>query len=129
MRRLALPVVLGLLSLSFAPAPLPRARRNADPLAGIEGTWRSEKNLARITRTRITFLSGPGADYDMTLHPASVPPSYTLVGRGKTQGRKFEGIYRLEGDTLIMADNPANEGRPTRFDAAREIDVYRRVGK
>jgi hypothetical protein len=127
MRRMALPLVVACLSLSFAPAPLPRPRQRPDPLAGIEGVWRSEKNLARITRTRLSYLNASRHEYDVTWRPNAVPPAYSLRGLGKAKGTNFEGLYRLEGDELILADNPANRGRPAHLRAAEEVEVYRRV--
>jgi uncharacterized protein (TIGR03067 family) len=116
MRRPALSLLLAISSLAFAPAPLPRPQRGRDPAAAIEGEWDQSGRRARIARGRLTYLDGPNNEYEVRLYPWARPPAYTLRRLGAIEGWHYEGIYRLEGDTLTFCYNGTGRSRPTSFD-------------
>jgi uncharacterized protein (TIGR03067 family) len=131
-RRTLLVVSLSLL-VGFAPAPFPRPRRTAekDDLQRIQGTWeviqyeRGGSDLLRSYKeVRIAFEGGRmtfhfdgriGSRWDFVLEPASRPRALTRTHVG-SKGRVARGIYRFEGDRLILCDHHSGP-RPTEFDS------------
>src|SRR3954469_11456681 len=84
MRRIALPLLLALSSLAFAPAPLPKSGRSkSGPNLTIQGTWRQvDKHTTLIvTATRFEYYTqvhGP-IKYDLRLDATKTPPTYDLL--------------------------------------------------
>jgi hypothetical protein len=122
MRRAVLLLVL--LSLAFAPAPLPKAGR-PQAARGIEGEWEGDGCRVLVTATRLVFYAGTprAVEYELR-HDAT---TYDLTNARNT----FRGIYRIDGDTLTMCYN-GDGTRPDRFHPPRTIkgvytEAYKRV--
>jgi hypothetical protein len=144
MHRVILPLIV-LLSLAFAPAPLPknpRAQQRTDDLARLQGEWLE-------VRTRIGDLNCSVGDHVMVVSgralshvirgkvsitwyidpdPRHVPPR--LNQRRQGDGYLLLSIYRLEGDTLTVSWQNENDaaGWPVDFKGGQGIGVssYRR---
>lgn len=126
-------VFVSLVLVGFAPAPLPRReRRDTDSrpdLQRLQGTWDvlerqrggvrqpPEKAEVRVTGTRWTFAyaSGAGSTWEIHLDPTKTPRRITLA---LNHTHSLLGIYRLDGDTLIVCYCQPNDhtDRPRRFD-------------
>lgn len=126
-------LVLSLLLFGFAPAPLPRKQRpgEEDDLRKMQGTWvvtRYEYNgtdnvasfasdlLIRFEGNRLSFVRRENvvSTWDFVLTPGSPRAlTRTLVG---SSTRVARGIYRIEGDKLILCDDHGGT-RPTEFDS------------
>src|SRR5262245_44308779 len=94
---------VALLSLGFAPAPFPRHERRApaDSWAEMRGDWQ----LIRVTADRMIphYKHGDDAAYALTIDISVRPARFALRGVGvQVQGREYSGIWRVEGDTLIL---------------------------
>jgi uncharacterized protein (TIGR03067 family) len=143
--RLALALAL-LVVAGFAPAPLPRARRAEaeDDLRKMQGTWVVVKyehdggdHLASYREEiRFTFRGGRmtcslnddvRSTWDVELSPASVPRAITKT---KVGGAAFvmRGIYRFEGERLVICQDNGDGKRPAEFDSRgnRWLIVMRR---
>src|SRR5438094_647340 len=97
MRRV-LPLLV-LMSLAFAPAPLPRAQRQPTVLApSMEGVWQGHTR-SRVTATHIIYHDnlpeGHRVPCPLRVERAANPPTYDVLGvyDGKTH---YPGIYRIE---------------------------------
>jgi uncharacterized protein (TIGR03067 family) len=139
--------LLVLLSLAFAPAPLPKPDRRAGcaDLKAMQGTWYRTSVIANgiehertpggtkivITDTHLQFPS-PLDAWTITLDAKKSPKHFDYVGNSHyTNDTIFRGIYRLEGDTLILCCNkgPRVEDRPTKFESSKDsvwIQVFKR---
>jgi uncharacterized protein (TIGR03067 family) len=129
MRPLLLSVAL--LSAAFAPAPLlrPERRPSADPCAAMRGDW----DTIRVTADRMICFSRSGTDryvYALTVDASVRPARFTLTGvDGAVRGRKYCGIWRVEGDTLTLCYNAGRDGYPTAFEGPGKgkcLDVHKR---
>jgi uncharacterized protein (TIGR03067 family) len=126
MRRLVLLSVV--LALAFAPAPLPRPEQKRRPHGGgfheIEGHWEAGGTKLEITPGRWTHSAD--CFYEMTIDTTSRPYKFDIHGiGGSNTGLNFSGIYKVEGDRLIMAYVPGKGSRPTSLD--RPSITYVRV--
>jgi uncharacterized protein (TIGR03067 family) len=134
------------LAAGFAPAPLPRARRapEKDDLRKMQGLWVVVKyehggrdHLSQY-REHICFrFQGKGMTCELDgevrsrwvveLSPASTPRA--LTKKGLDQKWVMNGIYRFEGESLVICQDAGNNGpRPTEFDSRgdRYLIVMRR---
>src|SRR5262249_39134114 len=135
-----------LLTLGFAPAPLPRAERRPQPTSELDGLWsggysytgKLEQNniVVRITRGRMIYH--PEQDkpdvYDLRIDRSVSPTRYRLDGVAGTpaQGYRLRGIIRVEGDLLKLSFKETDQPWPTAFEGAgkgQHGEVYRRVGR
>ena len=133
------------LVVGFAPAPLPRARRGPEPddLQKMQGTWvvvKYELNkadiLARYSQEiRFTFRGkrmtcslndDVRSTWDVELSPGSSPRAITETEASKSL--VMRGIYRFEGDRLVICHDSGQGARPTEFDSegSRYLIVLRR---
>jgi len=143
MRRI-LPLLV-LLSLAFAPAPLPRRDRQREDPTDVGGTWQiitwedrgilrqgaSEQYRMEMTTQAASIIAKGDQyreDYVMRLDPNTSPPAFTW-SRGEQVW--FAGSYRLKKDDLtVIFDRPGrgNGGRPTDFAGTSDFRfVMRRV--
>lgn len=129
MRRTALVVVSVLLAVSLI---VPGANGTEIDLNKLQGPWiqvYKERNGERldVKNAILTFTSEkfetvvdgkPVESGDIGLDPAEQPKKYsvTITGEFEDQGKIYNGIYQLEGDTLItcVSINPGQEP-PTQF--------------
>jgi uncharacterized protein (TIGR03067 family) len=137
-------IVVSVLVLGFAPAPLPRREKPREDLTDVAGTWQivrwesygaRDRDVERIYQVRLTresfSLVAPREerqpDFVMRLNPAVWPPAFTLT-RGKLV--RFSGSYRLHKDELTMIFDGGDREieRPTDFEGRTEYRcVLRRV--
>src|SRR5262245_57450623 len=113
MRR-ALPL-LAVLSLAFAPAPLPRKER-ANDLDRLRGEWTlvsmtvrgfsdpAAPDAAIIEGGRITYFKGGrvASVWTLSVGTRSAPRRCVMRGPGDTQRLVAAGVYALDGDVLTM---------------------------
>jgi uncharacterized protein (TIGR03067 family) len=131
------------LVLGFAPAPMPRSRRPAEPepLPGLwEGSARTrggqlveDRKRMLITPQRMICDPGPEArEYALRIDRSREPATYRIdgVAGGRVEGRRFWGVLRLEKDVLTLTYSSTGDPMPTGFDGDRRgdfVEVYRRV--
>jgi hypothetical protein len=131
------------LVLGFAPAPVPRSRRRAepDPLPGLwEGSCRTrggqlveERKRMLITPQRMACEPGPEArEYAPRVDRSGEPATYRIDGAagGRAEGRRFRGVLRVGEDALTLTYSSADSPMPTGFDGDRRgefVEVFRRV--
>jgi uncharacterized protein (TIGR03067 family) len=149
-RTLSLLLAAALLSLAFAPAPLPpRPEKKALP-ASLCGKWAYEiQNVGGLLipvelRDRIWIEIEPGSfsrcseghrsQSRLILEPELAPKGFTLEFTHPLTGRttRMLGIYRLAGDRLTLCYDNTGKSRPTRFEVppSREevvLSVLRRL--
>lgn len=127
-------LLLIVLAVGFAPAPLPRAERRANKSSQnlILGTWTGNSTI-EITHDRLTYHPGPsGMPYELKINTAVQPWTYDLAGvtGTSTAGRTYVGIYRIEGDTLTLHYTSGGSPRPTNFTGPGGFtEVYKRSGR
>jgi uncharacterized protein (TIGR03067 family) len=134
--------LLVLLSLAFAPAPLPRPERKADDSKKMQGRWVLVSRLYEGRQTshvvaavevegdRWTYVNAKGdwrASGKMTLDTSKVP---RRLDWGPGQHR---GVYELRGDTLVFVFTTAgarDEVRDLDGDKpSRYREEFRRAGR
>jgi uncharacterized protein (TIGR03067 family) len=130
MRRL-LPL-LALLSLAFAPAPLPKPSRDADPFLAMSGQWAGGHELSIREGEIVYDPAGPVTNrYRLRVDPRASPAAYDLFHPTNTGDTpEWKGIYKIQGDTLTLCYNDARWGRPTAFEGpgrGAATEVYKRV--
>src|SRR5262249_22976409 len=107
-----------LLSLAFAPAPLPRPVKKSPDLP-IQGSWAQVGHptvTLVVTRDSLTYVNQgrPPSAYGFRCDPTSNPRTYDLLSGGQVD---YVGIYRIEGETLTLYYRGAREQRrPTSFE-------------
>ena len=135
---------VALLSLAFAPAPLPKHRKAEGELDKLQGTWvltRQEcagvpdKNL-RITivirGTRFRYLDARGAtisEWSLALDTESNPKRLDMADLGRPTSSQW-GVYRFEGEVLKTCCTWQMGARPADFDSRKPLrifSVYRRI--
>ena len=114
MRRL-----LGLILLCGAPV----IAQDAKPLTELEqkfqGIWRGGYTIVIEGRTFCADTQ-PGEWYegDIIINPDADPPEFDFVIQvqsGQPNGNSSQGIYRWDGDTLIISAPTPGEARPKDF--------------
>jgi uncharacterized protein (TIGR03067 family) len=120
---------LAVLSVGFAPAPLPRHRREASSANQMIGKWKGQHHTLVITHDRLDYTAG--YEYALTIDPAVRPRAYEIRGVGShNAGYEFHGIYRVEGDTLTLCYTQIPSPRPASFEGpgkGSNWEVYQRV--
>jgi uncharacterized protein (TIGR03067 family) len=116
MRRLTLTLAFVLLTVAFAPAPLPRRDARGGGGPAMEGRWEG----LLVTGNSLTYHPGTSHPmrYELRVNLSARPPTYDIRGGtgSSVQGRSYLGIYKVEGDTLTICYNEEAKGRPSAFD-------------
>jgi uncharacterized protein (TIGR03067 family) len=123
---------------------------HGDDAKDLNGTWvivRAEangedlsdafvgKSVLKVEGGKHTLrLGDEKTDGTHHLYPTQEPKAYDLeVVGGPLEGTKTLGIYRFDGDKLIMCSSPAGKPRPKEFSAAKGTDqlliVWKRQSK
>ena len=106
MRRTLL-LLAGLL-MAFAPAPLPKQRRpdaaSQGDLQAMQGVWTERfADSAAVTIIGDRMEYSPAYTWELTLYAKANPRRVVATGVGsEVAGKTRVGIYRLEGDKLII---------------------------
>src|SRR5262249_16818397 len=144
------PLAAAVLSLGFAPAPLPRPNSTKEDMKKLQGGWvRVQLTIAgrptsdgpngcpiTITGDRLQFPSAADA-WTITLDARKKPKWIDYTGATPSmKGTFFRGIYRIEGDTLTICvrqkatekDRPTDfsPGKPSKGGFEHWIQVYKR---
>ncbi len=121
MRKLFRSLLPALLSVAFAPAPLPRPDAGKEDLKELQGTWLpveearagrprrvAEDWRVAIAGDRMTFLQGGVARvvYAIALDAGKRPKAIDMRAAGEGT---FRGIYALKGDTLIVCTGTVSD--------------------
>lgn len=141
MRRV-LPLLV-LMSLGFAPAPLPRAKADttAADLKRLQGAWLLASSTIDVrslatseitvsiegTQMRFAFDGRPTRTWSFTLDGRPTLPRLDRGEIGLPANAILRGIYRLDGDTLTL--HSRRGGRPDNFSGKGEgviVEVFRR---
>lgn len=109
--------LLAVLLTGFAPAPLPKhqppdAAGQAD-LRAVQGQWTERfADSAAVTITGDRMEYSPEYVWKLTLNATADPRRIKATGVGsKVAGRTRVGIYRLEGDKLIICWRQGSAGK------------------
>jgi uncharacterized protein (TIGR03067 family) len=140
---MAVGIVCGF-ALSAAGAQNPEVNKE---LHKLDGSWQMEtlqqngdptpaeevKKLRLVLRSHHwTMMSEdkPVASGNYTVDPAKKTIDRVDI-EGKDAGKKFRGIYQLDGDSLKTSWAPATEDRPTNFEykkgSNRELNILKRI--
>jgi uncharacterized protein (TIGR03067 family) len=127
MRRFVLVSVV--LTVAFAPAPLPRHDRRPKAENLMLGLW-SGNSVIEVTPDRLTYHPGAAhrCEYVLRFDTSVSPWRYDITGvpGSSTAGRVYAGIYKVEGDTLTLCYN-GGTSRPANFDRGGGLtEVYKR---
>jgi uncharacterized protein (TIGR03067 family) len=119
MRRGGVLLLFVLLTLGFAPAPLPRVERRPRAQDQIIGTWTGDMTI-QITKDRLTYHPGTSSrcEYVLRTDTTAQPWRYDITGVAgtSTAGRTYTGIFRIQGDVLTIRYASEGSNRPTSFD-------------
>jgi uncharacterized protein (TIGR03067 family) len=119
-------LLIGLALVVGAPAP---KDAKADP-SKVEGDWvaesyilggkESEREKGRVFRFadgKITMV-GRREDVEYKLDPKADPPHIDLIPIGKEKADPILGIYKLDGDTLVICFPKGGKAdRPAKFES------------
>jgi uncharacterized protein (TIGR03067 family) len=121
-------LLLFVLALGFAPAPLPR-RATPGPADELLGTWMRDDDRLVFTPGRLTVndANGEVRVYDLTRDASARPATFALRGVGHVTGRDFRGVYRREGDVLRFTYSSATSPRPAEIGQGQFNEVLKRV--
>jgi uncharacterized protein (TIGR03067 family) len=140
MRRLLL--LAALASLAFAPVPKPKPRpprNDLEALQGrwyrvsliIKGEWHKERPgaVAPTIKDNLMAYGARGDTWDFTLDPKKSPKRIDF--RNTTHRGSYQGVYKLEGDTLTICwrEGEKEADRPADFDPRQKnvwLHVYKR---
>jgi uncharacterized protein (TIGR03067 family) len=120
MRSSALLLTAALLSLAFAPAPLPRPARKPPPGLPIQGSWDQVGHptvTLVVTHDSLSYVNSdrPPSAYGFRCDPTKEPKTYDL--RYPAGGQvAYVGIYKVEGETLTLYYRSVGQGRPASFE-------------
>lgn len=139
MRRVATVALVGVLLLG---ADDPKIAEQAK----FQGTWQliaAESNgekapEERVKSVRVTITENSHTvrvgdqvvahDVSFAIDPSKTPKEVTdTINEGPNKGKQIEGIYNLEGDTLISCVAPIGKKRPTEFTAKAGSGLTLRV--
>jgi uncharacterized protein (TIGR03067 family) len=93
----------------------------------------NDNRVLRITPTDTVFMMngqpsvGDGLTANYTIDWSKSPAVITFMP--KQRGGKMLGIFKIEGDTLVVALNTGGGQPPADFASAAMIGHYKRVGK
>ncbi len=146
MRRYALLLLAAVLSLAFAPAPLPRPPSGAKDAQRLQGTWvlvsrmhggvESRNGLGKVVirgdRLFYHCMDGTVAStWFLALDAGKSPTRYDLK-EGRALSPTLQGAYELEGDALRLCYVANNVPRPDDFDGrkpGRWLEAYWRLAR
>jgi uncharacterized protein (TIGR03067 family) len=143
MRKFVPLLLAAVLSLAFAPAPLPRPDAGKDDLKKMQGTWDvvSRTSAGRPLPATLKKVVIAGDRLTFYRENGTVATRWVLKVDDKKSPRQFsrhregpakitaQGIYELKGDTLTMCYTRGNNPPPADLDGnkpGRWHDVYRR---
>src|SRR5262249_27432193 len=130
MSRIALPLLLAVSSLAFAPAPLPRPDRTGD-LGRLQGGWllvsktvggrtqqESPERVWTFRGSQLRISYGWLSDeWEVSLDPRASPRTmqtqtaeFREPGTGRPRVVRY--LYRIDGDRLVVCYDGARWGRP-----------------
>ena len=128
MRRV-LPLLVGLL-IGFAPAPQPKQRPEDSQrdLQAMQGAWTERfADSATVTINGHRMVYSSDYAWKITLNAKANPKRIEAIGVGsEVAGKTRFGIYRLEGDKLIICWRRKSAGKldwPTSLDPIQK-DVW-----
>lgn len=103
----------------------PAEKLRAEELKKLEGTWKLEQfNFEPTAKEHLSVFKGDRATFGdrptrrFTIDPSKNPKWIDLIVEEKGEEKRvLQGIYSLDGDTLIMFVNHGNQerGRPTKL--------------
>jgi uncharacterized protein (TIGR03067 family) len=149
MRKSASLLVGVILSLGFAPAPLPKPDSTKTELKKLQGTWirvrctlsgqlmttGPQGNIrAVINGNRLQYVQDGSSttDWALTVDARKKPKVFDIKGITPSISTfTFLGVYRLEGDTLIVSSRRTTNDneRPADFDGSKRgvyIEIFKR---
>lgn len=109
-----------MLSMAFAPAPLPHRPTRKPPEPQIQGSWKQvgvPTVTLVVTHDSLTYVNSDRAPspYGARFDPSRRPMTYDLLNGQRVS---FVGIYKIEGDRLTVSYRSATQSRPTSFEEA-----------
>jgi uncharacterized protein (TIGR03067 family) len=124
--------------MGFAPAPVPHPQRpdaGQRELQAMQGEWTERfADSAAVTIVGDRLVHTSDYAWKLALYPKLDPKRIVAGGIGpKLAGQTRQGIYRLEGDKLIICWRRESAGKlewPTSIDPFQKdfwIEVYTRV--
>jgi uncharacterized protein (TIGR03067 family) len=134
-------------SLAFAPAPLPRPDTGKDDLKKMQGTWEvidfryggrpSAAGVGKvvITGDRMTYhtqAGGISTQWGLELDAKQSPRAFVWKRLGPPSDVAFWGRYLLDKDTLTICYASKRAERPGHLDgkkADQRVEVLRRVNR
>jgi uncharacterized protein (TIGR03067 family) len=110
-------LLLAIVCLAFAPAPLPKQRRADDSqrdLQAMQGVWAERfSGSAAVTIVGDRMQYHPDHVWKLTLHTRADPRRVAATGVGsENAGETRRGVYRLEKDKLTICWSQGSVGWP-----------------